>query len=171
MAQFYRAQQYKMYPILDPIILFEKKGRGVLKAPPPLPMHFSNITRALLSIYINPHDVWNSPLDKHKDQRPSSSLYPFNKFSPPHVQLQVYQNERGERFLAIGFILRTSRALPCNTIPFANLQTLWYLSPPSSMAPFGLFKNYHALLCIPIIYWQLNQIKLLKSIVKILWGM
>jgi hypothetical protein len=39
-----------MYPILEPIIPFEKKGRGELKAPPPLPMHFSNISRALLSI-------------------------------------------------------------------------------------------------------------------------
>lgn len=89
--------------------------------------------------------MWNSPPNNHKDQRPSSSFYPFNKFSPPPVQLQFYQNERGKRFLAIGFILRTSRALPCSTIPFANLQMLWYLSPPSSMAPFGLFKNYHAL--------------------------
>jgi len=50
MAQFFRTQQYKMYPILEPIIWFEKKGYGVLQAPPPLPMHFSNITRALLSI-------------------------------------------------------------------------------------------------------------------------
>ncbi len=48
-AQFFRTQQYKMYPILEPIIWFEKKGHGVLQAPP-LPMHFSNITRALLSI-------------------------------------------------------------------------------------------------------------------------
>jgi hypothetical protein len=31
-----------MYPILEPIIHFEKKGLGVSKAPPPLPMHFSN---------------------------------------------------------------------------------------------------------------------------------
>jgi hypothetical protein len=82
--------------------------------------------------------MWNSPPNNHKDQRPS--LYPFNKFSPPLVQLQFYQNKRGERFLAIGFILRTSHNPICKSTNVMVLitsklhGTIWFVQKLSCLA-------------------------------------